>query len=141
MLPIGESSSPASAPVSTAQPLAAESFTGEGQEAVDLGQPLQSEPASSTPTATTSRLNDPEPSASTSPGTLHMIRPLPKAGLRSEKRTIRKRGRTRILTDTLEKQLIEQDTGSRSLTKTSKQSTGLRNNDSQAKKDGAKQAR
>lgn len=59
---------------------------------------------------------------------LYAIRPLPKAGPRSEKRTGRKRGRTRILTDTPEKLLVEQENASRSLLRTSKQIAGELNN-------------
>ena len=47
----------------------------------------------------------------------HDIRPLPKAGPRSGKAPSRKRGRTRILTDTPEKLLIEKEAAARDLVK------------------------
>ena len=47
----------------------------------------------------------------------HDIRPLPKAGPRSGKAPSRKRGRTRILTDTPEKLLIEKEAAARALVK------------------------
>ena len=51
------------------------------------------------------------------PRSLFQIRPLPKAGPRIGKNKPRKRGRTRILTDTPEKQMIEQETAERQLAK------------------------
>jgi len=71
-------------------------------------------PASSTPTISGHH--------HLSPCSLYDIRPLPKAGPRTGKQTNRKRGRTRILTDTPEKLLIEQETALRQLTKQPKRS-------------------
>lgn len=63
------------------------------------------------------------PTSGTSPSSLYVIRPLPKAGPRSAKRIVRKRGRTRILTDTPEKLLVEQENAARNLSKKSKEIT------------------
>jgi len=57
------------------------------------------------------------------PRSLFQIRPLPKAGPRIGKNKPRKRGRTRILTDTPEKQMIEQETAERQLAKKPKKSS------------------
>lgn len=56
-------------------------------------------------------------SAQSTPRSLLDIRPLPKAGPRTAKITRRKRGRTRILTDTPEKNLIEQEATERKVAK------------------------
>jgi hypothetical protein len=100
----------------------------------------------STPSHTASRptpssrptTSDPEPSTSgVTPSSLYAIRPLPKAGPRNEKRSGRKRGRTRILTDTPEKIMIEQENAQRGLTKKSRHrpNTDLESNTELAKND------
>ena len=61
-------------------------------------------------------------SAASSPASIYNISPLPKAGPRTGKRVGRKRGSTRIFTDTPEKRMIEEEAALRRTTKKSKQS-------------------
>ena len=67
--------------------------------------------------STASLATDDKQKSPFTPRLLHDIRPLPKAGPRSGKGPSRKRGRTRILTDTPEKLLIEKEAAARALVK------------------------
>jgi len=74
----------------------------------------------------------------TTPRSLFDIRPLPKAGPRvgSRPTVTRKRGRTRVLTDTPEKLLIEKEAAERKAAKATKTGSRSQRNEKKEKKEG-----